>query len=273
MFAMDSPSVLRRKLIDDGTPNDRHRFAMGRRQKYGASDLVSYRARHPRRITISHAQPQELKVSEIAPGLFAHHGLTALMTRGNNGAIANVGFVIGDSGVAVIGTGGSVREGRSDTSSTRTAIRIMSLGTQRSWAMEPCSSVTRTCRAPSPRAGNSLYRYIDAFRRIMGDQLIEVRLVPPTLLVEGSIKLDLGSRTLTLQAWPTAHSDNDLTVFDEQTKTLFAGDLVFLSHIPVLDGSIRGWPGVIEELGTLSARPVIPGRAMAGGAQPRIGTA
>ena len=108
----------------------------------------------------------------------------------------------------------------------------------------------------------------------MGDQLIdEVRLVPPTLLVEGSIKLDLGSRTLTLQAWPTAHSDNDLTVFDEQTKTLFAGDLVFLSHIPVLDGSIRGWPGVIEELGTLSARPVIPGRAMAGGAQPRIGTA
>jgi hypothetical protein len=158
MFAMDSPSVLRRKLIDDGTPNDRHRFAMGRRQKYGASDLVSYRARHPRRITISHVQPQELKVSEIAPGLFAHHGLTALMTRGNNGAIANVGFVIGDSGVAVIGTGGSVREGRSDTSSTRTAIRIMSLGTQRSWAMEPCSSVTRTCRAPSPRAGNSLYR-------------------------------------------------------------------------------------------------------------------
>jgi glyoxylase-like metal-dependent hydrolase (beta-lactamase superfamily II) len=56
-----------------------------------------------------------------------------------------------------------------------------------------------------------------------------------------------------------AHSDNDLTVFDEQSKTLFAGDLVFLSHIPVLDGSIRGWPGVIQELGTLSARRVIPG--------------
>jgi glyoxylase-like metal-dependent hydrolase (beta-lactamase superfamily II) len=94
----------------------------------------------------------------------------------------------------------------------------------------------------------------------MGAQLIdEVRLVPPTLLVEGTIKLDLGSRTLTLRAWPTAHSDNDLSVFDEKTKTLFAGDLVFLTHIPVLDGSIRGWLGVIDELGALSAQRVVPG--------------
>ena len=62
-----------------------------------------------------------------------------------------------------------------------------------------------------------------------------------------------------MRAWPTAHSDNDLTVLDEQTKTLFAGDLVFLTHIPVLDGSIRGWLRVIDELGTLPAQRVVPG--------------
>ena len=102
--------------------------------------------------------------------------------------------------------------------------------------------------------------YLDAFRRIMGDELIdEVRLVPPTLLVDDTLKLDLGSRTLTLRAWPTAHSDSDLTIFDETSKTLFAGDLLFLTHVPVVDGSLGGWIQIMGDLSALPAERVIPG--------------
>ena len=108
--------------------------------------------------------------------------------------------------------------------------------------------------------------YIEALRRIMGAELLEgVRLIPPTLLVDGTVKLNLGSRTLILKSWPTAHSDNDITVFDEQTRTLFAGDLVFVTHIPVLDGSIRGWLGVIDELDKTPAERVVPGHGAVSG--------
>ena len=97
----------------------------------------------------------------------------------------------------------------------------------------------------------------------MGSDLIsEVRIIPPTILVDDEIELDLGGPKLRVRAWPAAHSDNDLTVLDERSGTLFAGDLVFLTHVPVLDGSLRGWLAVIGRLGAVPAQRVVPGHGL-----------
>jgi quinoprotein relay system zinc metallohydrolase 2 len=226
-------------------------------------------------ISLAHGQTptNALEITEITAGVFVHFGVNELMTAENEGRIANVGFVVGDEAVAVIDTGGSIREGRA----LLAAIRAVT--------GKPIRYVINTHAHPDHVFGNAAFAregavfvghrnlpralsmrgpfYLSAFRRIMGDVLDDVELVAPQRQIDGQERLDLGNRVLTLQAWRVAHSDNDLTVLDEATQTLFTGDLAFLRHIPVVDGSLRGWLAALGELARIPAKGAIPGHGPA----------
>jgi quinoprotein relay system zinc metallohydrolase 2 len=206
----------------------------------------------------------------VARGDFVHFGAIAMTSPQNEGDIANLGVIVGDDAVAVVDTGGSVAVGERLLS----AIRQM---TDR-----PVRYIINTHEHPDHVFGNAAfsslgtfvghhnlrseldkrgYFYLNSFRNNIGPAATAgVRIIPPTLLVNNELSLDLGGRRLRLAAWsPAAHTDCDLTVLDEVTGVLFAGDLVFLQHVPVLDGSLRGWLSLLPRLAELPAGVVVPG--------------
>jgi quinoprotein relay system zinc metallohydrolase 2 len=227
---------------------------------------AAFCVRHP-----AQAQTATVTIHQVADGDYAHFGQVATTTVENAGDIANIGIVIGRDAAAVIDTGGSVAVGRGLLAALRTVTD------------KPLRYVINTHEHPDHIFGNAAFAdagvtfvghrnlpasirahgpfYLRSFRDALGaDAIAQVKLIPPTLLVDGTMTLDLGGRTLLLTAWyPPAHTDCDLTVLDEHTHTLFAGDLVFLDHIPVVDGGLKGWLDVLPRLAALPAERVVPG--------------
>jgi quinoprotein relay system zinc metallohydrolase 2 len=219
---------------------------------------------------VSVAEPDPLGVAEIAPGIFVHVGPYALVNAENDGDIANLSCVVGEDAVAVIDTGGSYQVGKA----FHDAIRQLTA--------KPIRYVINTHMHPDHVLGNAAFQsaetefvahyklaaalsaraesYLRSTRaRIGEDAFAGTKIVLPTKLVTDRLDLDLGGRTLTLRARPTAHTDNDLTIHDSATDTFCLGDLLFSGHIPTIDGSIVGWLKLIPELMQEKAARGVPG--------------
>ncbi len=208
-------------------------------------------------------------LNEIAPGIYVHRGVQEDSSPQNLGDIANIGFIIGDKCVAVIDTGGSIVIGRKLRQAVVNATRL------------PICYVINTHVHPDHIFGNAAFKddhpvfvghdklpaamaarggnYLNALKRDLGAATQGSEIIIPTLTVKDVLELDLGGRRLTLKAWRTAHTDNDLTVFDEKTQTLWLSDLLFTEHIPVVDGSLKGWLSVLKEFPGIKAHHIIPG--------------
>lgn len=211
-----------------------------------------------------------LDVVEVAPGVYVHVGRIAEPDPDNAGDVANFGFVIGAEAVAVIDGGGArwVAEGlwRAIRERTDLPVRHMVLTHMHpdhvfgaSLFADAGAEVLGHAALPQALAARAA-TYRTRLDDLMGPLALLGSASPEvTTLVADRARIDLGGRMLELQAWPTAHTETDLTVFDRTTGTLFVGDLVFDRHAPSLDGSLRGWLQVLDAIEGLGAVRAVPG--------------
>lgn len=193
-----------------------------------------------------------LPLREIAPGIHLFQGQPVQLEDSPDGHIANLGVIIGTGSVAVVDSGVSRAQGQALFVALR---RLTDL---------PVSHVILTHMHPDHSLGASVFReagarvtghaalppalemragtYLQNLARLYpADAVLGTEVVIPDLTVADRLDIDLGGRRIRLRAVPVAHTDNDLTVFDPATGTLFAGDLIFRRLTPVLDGSLAGW--------------------------------
>jgi len=206
-------------------------------------------------------------VVQVASGIYVRHGRAAVVFEGDE--IANIGFIVGERCVAVIDSGGSVAEG----AALDCAIRQK---TDR-----PVCYVINTHVHPDHLLGNEAFQgpgvefighaklpralalrgdlYLERASAYEKRELNDSVIVFPHRTVADFVELDIGGRILIVRAHPSAHTDNDLSVVDRNTGTAFLGDLVFLEHLPVIDGSINGWISELEAIAGESFDRVVPG--------------
>ncbi|MFA9461072.1 quinoprotein relay system zinc metallohydrolase 2 [Thiohalorhabdus methylotrophus] len=222
-----------------------------------------------------------IEVRRVAPGVYVHSGAYEQSSPANGGDIANIGFVVGQRCVAVIDTGGSRAVGRG----LREAVRRKT--------EKPVCYVINTHMHPDHVLGNAAFLEDDpvfiahhrlsralaarqsSYRQSQGDALgravAEDWFVYPEETVSDRRRLRLGGRSLLLEARPTAHTSNDLTVLDERTGTWWLGDLLFVERMPTLDGSLTGWLDLLGRLKERRVERVVPGHGPASVAWPEAG--
>lgn len=214
-------------------------------------------------------------MKEVTSGIYYHQGIHEDASKQNIGAIANVGFIIGNDCVAIIDSGGSYKEGE------------LLLKAVREITSKPICYVINTHVHPDHLLGNAAFKlenpvYIghkklpdaiaarkEFFERVfsetLGDAYDGAEFISPDKTVTPSepITLDLGQREILLTAYTTAHTDHDLTIFDMNTETLWTGDLLFIERIPSIDGSLNGWINVSKKLSESAYQFLIPGHGPA----------
>jgi glyoxylase-like metal-dependent hydrolase (beta-lactamase superfamily II) len=193
-----------------------------------------------------------IDVAPVAPGLY-------LMT----GVGGNVTVLVTDAGAAVVDSMTFVRQGRAIMD------RVREL------TPKPVLALLNTHYHFDHTHGNPAFpvgtRVIATLRTLQRLRTLDAdfwhdqpaRQLLPNSILDGSVDLHIGNKTVRALSLGRGHTDGDLVVLFVEDRVLAAGDLFFNGYWPNIDleggASVREWPATLDRVLALDFDRVIPG--------------
>jgi glyoxylase-like metal-dependent hydrolase (beta-lactamase superfamily II) len=215
-------------------------------------------------------------LEQLAPGVYVQRGADEAASMANRGAVANLGVLVGRSGVIVVNTGSSAEHGAALLAAVA---RVTS---------QPVVLAINTQASPDQVLGNSAFtwrgipvlahRDTDAFMRghcdacvadvksrADTDALEATRVAWPTRMIDGSLTLSAGGRAIRILYFGWTEQPGSVAVLDIESGVLFTGDLATSGVVPQTQlGQLSSWVDALRELQALSPGIVVPGHGPPG---------
>jgi glyoxylase-like metal-dependent hydrolase (beta-lactamase superfamily II) len=222
------------------------------------------------------AAPLALQAVPVTDGVYAVIGDLGNQSYENDGLNANLGFVVGEDAVLVINTGPSRRVAEALHAAIRKTTDkpvkwVVNVNSQNhywhgnGYFQEQKATLIAHAEALTLMRAQGTGQQ-DSNKALLKEKYAGTTLAYPTETFTDTKTLMLGKTRVELRHFGNAHTPGDLVVWLPQTKTLFAGDLVFTGRLMAVlpFGSTLGWVTALERATALAPTRVVPGHGQPG---------
>lgn len=221
---------------------------------------------------------EPMKARPVGDGAWFVQGEAALGSAANRNFISNAGFIVTPAGVVVIDALGSpalaeelVAAVKQVTTQPIRYVIVTHYHADHIYGLQVLKAQGATVIAH--RAGLEYLNSDTAERRLAAsrEELFpwideRTRLVPADTWLDADTVLEIGGEKLHIRHVGPAHTPEDLVVYIERSRVLFAGDLVFRGRIPFVgQADSRGWIDALSGLIALRPATIVPGHGPVSG--------
>lgn len=217
-----------------------------------------------------------LKLEAVAPNVWFVQGEAALGSPENRNFISNAGVVVTPAGVVVIDALGSpaLAEALLEAIRAITPLPVRYVVLTHYHAdhiyglqvfKDRGATILANAAGREYLQSDTAQLRLQASRETLAPWVDEhTRLVPADRWLQGDEVLELGGVRLQLRHVGPAHTPEDLTVFVEGPRVLFAGDLAFRGRIPYVgQADSHGWIQALSRLIEAAPAVIVPGHGPA----------